>query len=305
MRAQATENHRIIPSGAVWKGTKCGGTRLPALSKPLACFVGQVGNLRPIGGALWARPSGITYKCQHPIPAMWASQSWLSAGSSSRLIINSITPRHSYMRVLRIIAAILLLAAAIVFTWLTIDGLSTRRRLRTELAEISHVRYGLLNADRWMEKIVPILEANIDALDLKAASPASLRPTVENALYRLLDDVKEKMSAKNSPGPAGGSFLGQGNALIVNLMVGALRPHVPEYADVVLAELGKPANKAALKKYLKSVLAAGATNTFGNVDMTWYSSILKQHGCADAGACQQQLGNRIREADATLAYYYL
>ena len=83
----------------------------------------------------------------------------------------------------RIVAGVLLLAAAIPFTWLTIDGLSSRRRLRTELAEITHVRYGLLNADRWVEKIVPILEANIDALDLKAASRASLRPTVENALY--------------------------------------------------------------------------------------------------------------------------
>jgi hypothetical protein len=128
---------------------------------------------------------------------------------------------------------------------------------------------------------------------------------VENTLYRLLDDVKEKMSAKSSPGAAGGAFLGQGNPLVVNLMMGALRPHVPEYADVVLAELGKPANKEAVKKYLKSVLAEGARNTFGNVDMAWYSSILKQHGCADAGACQQELGNRIREADAKLAYYYL
>jgi hypothetical protein len=205
----------------------------------------------------------------------------------------------------RLVAGVLLLAAATVSTWQTIEGLSARRKLRTELAEISHVRYGLLNADRWIEKIVPILDANIDALDLKAASGASLRPTIENALYHLLDDVKEKMSAKNPPSAGGGGFLGQGNPLIANLMMGALRPHVPEYVDVVLAELGKPANKEAVKKYLKSVLADGARNTFGSVDMAWYSSILKQHGCADAGACQQELGTRIREADAKLAYYYL
>src|SRR5580658_6683781 len=205
----------------------------------------------------------------------------------------------------RLAAGAILLAVAIVCTRLTIDGLSARRKLRTELAEISHVRYGLLNADRWVEKMAPILDANIDALDLKAASRASLRPTVENALYHLLEDVKQKMSAKNPQSAAGGAFLGQGNALMANLMVGALRPHVPEYADVVLAELGKPANKEAVKKYLKSVLAGGARNTFGNVDMTWYSSILKQHGCADAGACQQELGNRIREADAKLQSYWL
>jgi len=205
----------------------------------------------------------------------------------------------------RIVAGVLLLAAATVCTWRTIGGLSARRTLRTELAEITHVRYGLLNADRWVEKIVPILEAKIDALDLKAADRASLRPTVQKALYRLLDDVKEKMSAPKPQSGGMGGFLGQGNPLIVNLMVGALRPHVPEYADVVLAELGKAENKEAVKKYIKSWLAEGARNTFGNVDMKWYSSILKQHGCADSSACQQELGNRIREADASIAYYYL
>ena len=205
----------------------------------------------------------------------------------------------------RLALAVLLLPVAIVFTWLTIDGLSARRRLRTELAEISHVRYGLLNADRWIEKIMPILEANIDRLDIKAASRASLRPTVVKALYRLLDDVKEKMSARNSQSTGVGGFLGQGNALMVNLMVGALRPHVPEYADMVLAELGKPESKEAFKRYIKSVLAEGAKNTFGNVDLRWYSSILKQYGCADATACQQELGNRIRVAEAKLEYCWL
>src|ERR1700722_6984975 len=63
-------------------------------------FVGQVGNLRPIGGALWARPSGITYKCLHSLrlaamrgrlaicrpivnrPPLWGGQSWLQPAFS-------------------------------------------------------------------------------------------------------------------------------------------------------------------------------------------------------------------------------
>jgi hypothetical protein len=206
---------------------------------------------------------------------------------------------------LRLAASILLLAAATVFTRLTIDGLAMRRSVRTDLAEVSHVRYGLLNADRWIERILPVLDRNIDALDLKAATRASLRPMVENSLYRLLDDVKAKMSAKSPQGTGVGGLMGQGNALMANLMVGALRPHIPEYADIVLAELGKPKNKEAFRNYIKTVLADAAKNTFGNVDLTRYSSILKQYGCADANACQQELGNRIREEETQLAYYWL
>jgi hypothetical protein len=49
-----------------------------------ADFVGQVGNLRPIGN----RPSGITYKWQQPVcslAALWGSQSWLQPAFSRLL----------------------------------------------------------------------------------------------------------------------------------------------------------------------------------------------------------------------------
>src|SRR5947209_6233526 len=171
---------------------------------------------------------------------------------------------------LRLIVSILLLAVATFFTMQVVDGLAARRELRTDLAEISHARYDLLNASNWVVKITPILEARIDALDLQAANQANLRPMVENALNRLLTDIKDKMSAKPAEGAAPAGFLAAGNPLIANMMVSALRPHVPEYAGVVLAELGKPDVKLALKKYIKSVLADSAKTTFGAVDMRVY-----------------------------------
>jgi hypothetical protein len=204
----------------------------------------------------------------------------------------------------RLAIGVLLLAPAAWFTWQTIEGLSARRDLRMELAEITHVRYGLLNVNRWKEIVLPILDARIDALDLKASDRASLRPTVEKALYRLLDDVKEKMSTKPA-GSAAGGLLGQGNPFIANMMIGALRPQVPEYAGVVLTELGKPENKQAVKNYIRSMLTESAKNTFGNVDMAWYSSILQKYGCKEANACQQELGNRIRTLDASVSNYCL
>ncbi|HLH16343.1 MAG TPA: paraquat-inducible protein A [Bryobacteraceae bacterium] len=200
----------------------------------------------------------------------------------------------------RLAAALLLLGVAITFTWRTVDGLSARRKLRTELAELEHVRYGLLNADRWVERLVPILDAQIDALDLNAAK-ATLRPMVQSSLYRLLDQVKDKMSAKpaQSSGGLGGLF-SQGNSMIVNMVVGSLKPHIPEYTETVLAELGRPEARAAVKKYIRGVLADGARNTFGGVDMRTYDSILRENGCADGAGCRQQLVTRLSEMDRTI-----
>ena len=197
----------------------------------------------------------------------------------------------------------MLFAAAVHSVWQTIGILSSRRTLRTELAEINHVRYGLLNADRWVGKIVPILGAQIDALDLTATNRASLRPTVVKALNHLLDQVKDQLAPKPAPGAAPAGFAAQAQAMIVNSMLAGLKPHIPEYADAVLRELGKPENKQAVKEYLRSVVTDGARTTFGTVDTQWYNSILKQHGCADAPACQNELGSRIQELDSRAAFH--
>jgi hypothetical protein len=96
-----------------------------------------------------------------------------------------------------------------------------------------------------------------------------------------------------------------GNAMIGNMLMGALRPHVPEYASVVLKELGRTENKAALKKYIKSALADSAKGTFGNVDMKWHDYILQRYGCADTAQCRQEIGGRIERADAEIRTNYL
>lgn len=199
----------------------------------------------------------------------------------------------------------MLLAAAGNSVWRTIDILSARRLLRMDLAEIGHVRYGLLNADRWVEKIVPILGAQIDALDLTATNRASLRPTVVKALNRLLDQVKEQLAPKPAPGRGPAGFAAQAQALIVNNILAGLKPHVPEYADMVLREFGKPENKQAVKDYIRSAVADGAKATFGAVDMQTYNAILKRYGCADGVACREELGKRIHELDSRVALHYL
>lgn len=204
---------------------------------------------------------------------------------------------------LRLAAGLLLLAATGNSVWQIVGILSSRRLRRMELAEISHVRYGVLNADRWVEKLVPILNARIDALDLTAANRASLKPTVVGALNRLLDQVKEQLSPKPAPGAAPAGFMAQAQAILIGNMLAGLKPHVPEYADMVLKEFTRPENKKALRDYIRSVVADGAKATFGTVDMRWYNQILKQYGCADGVACQNDLGRRIGELDSRAEFH--
>ena len=204
---------------------------------------------------------------------------------------------------LRMAASIILLLPAIWFTWRTVDGLATRRDFRTDLAELEHVRYGLLSADQWRGIIGPILNAQVDKLDLKGQT-RNLRPMVEQSLNALLDNLKQQMTAPrpaNSKGPAGFTA----PPMLVNVIINSLRPHVPEYTNVVLAELAKPQNQKAFKESVRSVMTDAVKNTFSNVDMTTWSAILRRYGCSSAPVCEQGLRNRIQESDAQLNRDYL
>ena len=201
----------------------------------------------------------------------------------------------------RLAIASILLLPAIWFTWKTVDGLAARRILRTDLAEITHARYGILSADKWREVIGPMLDAQVDRLDLRGQSKR-IRPMVERSLYALLDNIKTQMS---SPNPTASGKPGGVNPMLVNIIVASLRPHVPEYTNVVMAELAKPQTQKSFRDSMRGVLADAVKNTFGATDMTAYNAILKRYGCSSGTACEQTLGKQIEAADAKLTRYYL
>jgi hypothetical protein len=208
---------------------------------------------------------------------------------------------HSRWFDFRLAVGVILLFPAIWFSWKTVDGLAARRVIRTDLAEVSNVRYGILSADRWRDIIGPMLNAQVDKLDLKGQSK-SLRPMVERSLYALLDNIKAQMT---SPQAKGSGMPGGGNAMLVNMIIATLRPHVPEYTNVVMKELGKSQTQESFKDSIRSVLDDAVKNTFSSTDMTIHTAILKRYGCVDEGGCEETLGKQIEETDRKLTGYYL
>jgi len=191
----------------------------------------------------------------------------------------------------RLAAAAILLLPAIWFSWKTVDGLAARRLIRTDLAEIENARYGILSADQWRTIIGPMLNAQIDQLDFKGQSK-SLRPQVQRALNALLD----KMDADKPSGIQG---------MFVSKMIASLRPKVPEYTNVVMAQLVNKGTEKGFKDSIRGVLANAVANTFGNTDMSTYNAILHHYGCASGAACEQTLGQQIAAADTQLNRDYL
>jgi hypothetical protein len=87
------------------------------------------------------------------------------------------------------------------------------------------------------------------------------------------------------------------------MIIASLKPQVPEYTNVVLAELAKPQNQNSFKDSFRSVISEGVKNSFSPVDMTVYSGILKRYGCSSGPACEQILRKQLEETDERLNRY--
>ena len=280
-------------------------------SRPQACLAGTALKTRTL--SKYCSQHRGKRNSLHPGEPV-AAGPWAAPGSILEVTIvedldtpsNPVPETHARWFHLRLAAAVLLLFPAIWFSWKTIDGLAARRLLRTDLAEITHARYGILSADQWRSIIGPLLDAQIDKLDLKSQNK-SLRPMVERSLYALLDNIKTQMTQSQpaAPGAKAAARPPGVNPMFVNMIVASLRPHVPEYTNVVMAELSKPQTQQSFKDSIRGVLDDAVRNTFSTTDMTTYNAILHRYGCATGTACEQTLGEQIDAADRYMTRDYL
>ncbi|MCG6863608.1 MAG: paraquat-inducible protein A, partial [Chromatiaceae bacterium] len=202
-----------------------------------------------------------------------------------------------------LLAAALLVGAAAV----TVGLIGESGRLKgwqTDLAELNDVRYGLLDADNWVEQISDILDRRIDGFELTAENRPLIKRNVERVLDRLLEEIEDYQRRRNSIGDSWAERIEGALRQEVQdyfLDFDELRAKVPVYAEAILEELAKPGAKAEIKQYLKTSIADLATSTFSRTDRSAFQAVLERHDCANAMSCQELLASRIERSQHTVA----
>jgi hypothetical protein len=201
------------------------------------------------------------------------------------------------------IALALLLASAVLTYRLDIDMQANRQR-RIDLAEVRDIRYGLLNANLWAERIAPILAKKIESLDLTANKDV-LRPTIERTVDRMIVQaggiIRAQIANNKSLGVFGAQFGAQITKFLAPLLnVDSLRARVPQFTNTILTELAKPEAKRAIQQSLKNALLSSPTISAA-IDMSLHDSILKKYGCTDGAACQALLSKTIDEEESRIS----
>lgn len=200
----------------------------------------------------------------------------------------------------RLLAVGLLLGSAWVLADL-IGDLNRGKMLKSDLAEINHVRYGLLDADEWVERIAATLEKKVDELDLTEANRAQVTAAVARLLDTLLREVERNLRQRNLA--TGGTWLDQLQGALQQglqdllLDFDRLRERVPEYAEALVAELARPGTKEQLKAQLRGLLRQAVASSVAGTDRSSLEALLARRGCSDEASCSASIEAAIIAAE--------
>ena len=193
--------------------------------------------------------------------------------------------------------AVLLFAAATALLVQLIGDLNRAKALEADLAELHHVRFGLLDADQWVERISGIIEKRINGFELTDANRPQIVAAVSRVLDSLLVEIERYLRQRNLKG--GGTWVDQLQGVLQqglqDLLIDfdTLRRKVPQYAQAVVDQLSTPEAKQEIKTQLIALLHQASDQTFAKVDRRELAVLMARHGCTNPQACAERLEGQI------------
>lgn len=157
--------------------------------------------------------------------------------------------------------------------------------LKSDEMELSSINYGLFNPDRWKAAFSGIISDKILTYKIEGSNRQVLKEQLEQILSNVLDELNRTVD-RNDHG-----LKGKVQKIVMKAVVpmDAIREDIPKYADRILDQVDKPANREKLNGFVLSQLDTLAQGTSGSIDMALYDQVMSRHGFTDPKAGIGQL----------------
>jgi len=190
---------------------------------------------------------------------------------------------------LKIVISSIALITAMVLTMQLISHARQLQVLKTDLAEVNHIRYGLLNTDEWAYQMATILSIKIVEFKLTPESREKVLYNLESILNVMIDEVEVMMVEKTSGSLSGMKRWIAGFAINLDM----LRDSVPAYANKLLLELNNPENKEIMQQFLLDKLGEITASTYNLDPMDPLHMVMEKHSCRDKAECKKLIEEEI------------
>ena len=195
---------------------------------------------------------------------------------------------------------VLLAALALVVVLLVVRVQATSRvaqQLKTDLAEIDDLRYGLLDVDVWVDHLAVVLDRQIQSFGSEPAQREEVQAVFEEVIHELITEAERTIRLQNDERPFG-ALRQLATEFVVDF--DDLRDRSGEFAAAAVAELERPENRDRVRTFLADRVSAYADSTFDRTDRTAYDAVFTRHGCEDRAGCRAQLTGELAQLNGSL-----
>jgi len=185
------------------------------------------------------------------------------------------------------------------FTFQLIDLSRKNQERKSDLAEINHIRYGLLNIDEWEGKIAIIISKKINEFELDSQNRAKFKADINKILHSLIDDFEELLRIRTS-----GKF-SKFKKWVAGFAVDIeeLRRNVPNFSETILNELSNKETKADLKNFILIKLDEFLDATFNKDAMIRLQELLDKYEYKNKEDCSNNLRLLINQEQIKIDLY--
>lgn len=188
-----------------------------------------------------------------------------------------------------VLIAIIVLAVQLIGTLRTHQGMSEDR------AEINNVKYGMLNADVWVQQVTAIIEKKINEFELTPEKRGAVKATLERMLDVLVTEADRHMRKQTKKGNWWERTTSAVKQDVKDSFVDIeeIKAGIPQYADKILDEMNKPAGRRHLDGLVKDLLEDASSSTFSLTDESPIAAVHARYNCEDQLSCGQSINQEI------------
>lgn len=145
-------------------------------------------------------------------------------------------------------------------------------QLKSDLIELSHVEYGLLNVDKWERLLADIIANKLGDFKAEEMGNDEMKENVSVLLKTLIDDYEKTVQKKNSEG----LFASVKKTLYASAFDG-IREDIPALTEKVMSFLDVKNNTEGIKEYIVVLLKKYTNSSFSRTDYSKVDAIVKKH----------------------------
>ena len=202
-------------------------------------------------------------------------------------------PKDKIRTKIRVVVSIGILIATAVLTIQMIVLARQNQEIKSDLAEVNHIRYGLLNVDEWSLRISVILSQEIMEFKLSPENREKFQANLEALMNSLLDEAQQMIIERTSGELSGVKRWLAGYAIELS----QLRDSIPSFASQILDELNEPETTQLVQDYLYGKLGEFNSTTYNQDSMEELDALMEKYDCSSKVQYRELLSSTIEVKD--------